>query len=271
MTDIVVLGAEVQAASSIACAYPDRAVTFVSDHDILDGSDLVNVRMVLAKPADRAAFAEAADHVVPVCPRWIAPTRVLSLSRLFDRIESHFPGRMLPVYSNPGEQGRWILKGDLWHRPDVPLTGTAQQLADVTDTHGCGIVYQELCDLSATIMAIGRREHGVYLGCVQVYDERFFWDNILQAGETVDAPDVVAASLETLDALDHHGFFTMNWLRTSHGLRLSSLRPVPRAVFQMFQREGVDLLENPLGLKLVRAGLRFVAAPTYVSFERLGM
>ena len=52
MRHILVLGAERQAASSIACAYPDRTVTFVSDHTILDGDDLPNVRMVFASPDD---------------------------------------------------------------------------------------------------------------------------------------------------------------------------------------------------------------------------
>ena len=94
-------------------------------------------------------------------------------------------------------------------------------------------------------MAIGRRGHGTQLGCIQIFDERFFWDNILQAGEAVHVPDVAAATLHILDALDHWGFFTLNWLRTAHGLRLSSLRPVPRAIFQMFRCGGLDLLDDP--------------------------
>jgi hypothetical protein len=43
MADIVVLSAEAQAASSTACAYRECTVAFVSDNEILDGSDLPNV------------------------------------------------------------------------------------------------------------------------------------------------------------------------------------------------------------------------------------
>jgi hypothetical protein len=271
MADIVVLGAEAQAATSIACAYPERAVTFVSDEEIIDGSDLPNVRMVFAKPDDRVKLTHGAGQVVPLSPRWIAPEAALPLSRAFDRIEHHFPGRMLPLFEHPGAHGNWILKGDRWHRPDAPLVGTLQQLEDVTDPHGCGLLYQPKVESSATIMAIGRREHTTLLGIVRVFDERFFWDNILQAGETIDAPDVAAATQDILDAIDHKGFFTFNWLRTVQGLRLSSVRSIPRAVFQMFRYGGVDLLDpERKENKMVRAGLRTIATPTYVSFRRLG-
>jgi hypothetical protein len=269
MADVLVLGAEAQAASSIACAYPDRAITFVSDHDILDGADLPNVRLMRANPAEGAALSQSAVCVVPLCPRWLPAGASLPLSQLFERVDRKFPGRMLPVLMRPGEQGRWILKGDRWHRPDAPLSGTAQQLEDASDPHGCGLVYQPMSVASATIMSIGHRGTATQLGCVQVFDERFFWDNVLQAGETVDAPDVVAASVDILDALNYQGYFTMNWLRTDGGLRLSSMRPVPRAIFQMFRKGGVDLLEAASRLKVVSAGLRMIAVPTYASFQRL--
>lgn len=269
MRNIVVLGAEAQAASSLACAYPDCAITFVSDHDIIDGWDLSNVRIAFAKLTDRAKLTASADHVVPLCPRWLEPERILSLSALFANTERQFPGLMVPVASRPHPTGCSILKGDRWHRPDVPISGTVQQLEDVTDVHGCGLVYQSLCEVSATIMAIGRCGRGIQLGCMRVLDERFFWDNILQAAETIDAPDVVSASLDLLDALGHSGYFTLNWLRTKDGLRLSSLRQIPRAIFGIFRRSGIDLLDDRGGTKVARAGLRLVATPTYVSFKRL--
>ena len=92
---------------------------------------------------------------------------------------------------------------------------------------------------------------------------------ILQAGETVDEPEVLRASLEVLDALDHRGFFTLNWLRIDEGLRLSSLRPVPRAVFRSFLQGGIDLLGVAATTKVVAPKVRFIADPTYVSYERL--
>lgn len=270
MMGILVLGAEVQAATSIARAYPERSFTFASDHPILDGEDLPNVRMVLIKLEERQELISDSGEVVTLCPRWLAPEAILSLSQVFEELELHFPGRMLPILNRPALDGRWIAKGDRRHRPDAPLCGTWQQLADVIDPHGCGLVYQPWTTASATIMAIGRRGRGTRLGCVQVFDERYFWDNILQAGETVDAPDIVAASLEILDALEYSGFFTLNWLRTERGLRLSSLRPAPRAVFQLLRRGGVDpLCEDDGGIHIARPGLRMIATPTYVSYRRL--
>lgn len=269
MANVLVLGAEAQGASSLAGAYPEHAVTFVSDAEIVDGSDLPNVRMVFASPQDRETLVTRADYVVPLSARWMEPQAAPPLSRIFAELERHLPGRMLPVFARPGQHGHWIVKGDRWHRPDLPLSGLAEQLHDVTDVHGCGVVYQPQVEALATIMVIGRRERGIQFGCIRVLDERFFWDNILQAAETIDAADVVAASLALLDALDLRGYFTLNWLRSKDGLRLSSLRPVPRAVFRMFRYGGVDLLDDSKGTKLVRAGLRMVATPTYVSFQRL--
>lgn len=268
MSDIVVLGAEAQAATSIACAYPERLVTLVSDHAIVDGSDLPNVRMEFARPKDRWKVAGTAEQIVPLCPRWLGAD-ALPISTVFERLERFHPGRMLPVYSQPGANGRWMLKGDRWHRPDAPLSGSPQQLADVTDLHGCGLVYQRCIDVAATIMTIGRRGRGTQVGCVHVLEERFFWDNILQAAEAIEAADVLAASLEILDTLDYRGFFTLNWLRAAHGLRLSSLRPVPRAIFQMFRSGGVDLLDDFPGVNVLSAGSRIIGVPTYVSFQCL--
>jgi hypothetical protein len=268
MSHIFVFGAERQAATSIACAYPHRKVTFVSDHTILDGDDLPNVRMVFATPGNPPVMPSNTQYAA-LCPRWLMKENPLTLSGLFKKVERGHPGIMLPVCERPASEGRWILKGDRWHRPDAPLSGTARQLEDATDRHGCGLVYQPLVESLATIMAIGRRAQGTQVGCLRIFDERFFWDNILQAAETVDAPDVLAATLEVLDALEYQGFFTLNWLRTVDGLRLSSLRPVPRAIFQMFLRGGVDLMDDPDGVHVVVAGLRMIATPTYVSYRRI--
>jgi hypothetical protein len=269
MTTILALGAEKQAATSLAAAYPDCTVIFASDRDILDGSDLTNVRMVHASPADAAKLAAAADHVVPLCARWLP--RTYALSQVFDRLERALPGRCLPVQMRRPSSGQWIVKGDRWSRPDAPLSGDARQLADVTDCHGCGLAFQPYSKTTTTIMSIGRREHGggVHIGTLKVFQERFFRDAILQAGETIDAPEVLHASLDVLDALDHRGYFTLNWVQINEGLRLTSLRPCPRAVFQSFLRGGVDVLDVASAVKVVAAGVRLIAAPTYVPFERL--
>jgi hypothetical protein len=269
MTTILALGAEKQAATSLACAYPSCTVIFASDCDILDGSDLANVRMVRAKPSDAKKLAASADHVVPLCPRWLSEDH--SLSHTFDRLERALPGQCLPVRRQLAPCGQWIVKGDRWNRPDTPLSGDARQLADVTDLYDRGLVFQPFRKVHATIMAIGRRADAgsVHIGIVHVLQERFFRDVILQAGETIDAPEVLRASLDVLDVLDHRGYFTLNWVQTDEGLRLSSFRPIPRAVFQSFLRGGIDVLGPASAVKVVAGGVRLIAAPTYVSFERL--
>ena len=84
MRHILVLGAERQAASSIACAYPDRTVTFVSDHTILDGDDLPNVRMVFASPDDPPVLPSERE-LAPLCPRWLVKENPLPLSAIFEK------------------------------------------------------------------------------------------------------------------------------------------------------------------------------------------
>lgn len=266
---IVVLGAEMQAATSIARAYPDRTLLFVSDQRILDGSDLDNVSMCRADPAGIDSVVSPDDEVVALSPRWLTADPAGSLSKVFESVERHFRGRMLPLLRSSAAGGSWILKGDRWHRPDAPMVGTAEQLSDATDPHGCGLVYQPYIQADGTIMVVGRRNRAIQLGCMRVLDERHFWDDILQAAETIDAPKIVDASGEVLEALEHRGFFTMNWVLTPDGPRLTSFRPVPKAVFQMFQRGGVDLFDEGAGSQVVRAGLRMIAMPTYVSYKGL--
>ena len=198
------------------------------------------------------------------------PDATVKLREAFVRIEVAVPGVALPLHTKPAAKGRWIVKGDRFHRPDNPLSGTAAQLSDVTDPNRCGVLFQEWCDAKATIMVIGRRDAagGVVLGAVRVLDERFFWDDILQAGETVDEPEVLEKSLTILEAIDHRGFFTVNWLITDSGPRLSSFRPVPRAVFQAFRRGAADLMEPAAAVKVAPAGIRFIADPHYAALER---
>jgi hypothetical protein len=269
MTTILALGAEKQAATSLAAAYPDCTVIFASDCDILDGSDLANVRMVHTAPSGAVELTASADHVVPLCPRWLPEDH--SLSRTFDRLERSLPVRCLPVRQQLASHGEWIVKGNRWNRPDGPLSGNARQLGELTDVHDCGVVFQPFRKVHATMMAIGRRTHtrAVHIGIIRVFQERFFRDAILQAGETIDESEVLHASLEVLDALDHHGYFTLNWVQTDEGFRLTSLRPTPRAVFQSFLRGGVDILAPASAVKVVPPGVRFIAAPTYVSYERI--
>jgi hypothetical protein len=272
MAIVVVLGAESQAATSLAVAYPERQFIFVSDRDILDGGDLPNVRAISANGPDLESVKRSAVRIVALCPRWLQSPDETSLTRTFATLERALPGMALPLSTAAEGRTRWVVKGDRWHRPDNPLSGSAEQLADIVDVHGCGLVFQEHLEVTQTFMAIGLREGPArsHIGIVRVFEERYFRDNVLQAAESVDAPDIVSASLQTLDALDHRGYFTLNWLKTRESLRLSSFRPVPRAIFGMFRRGGVDMLASCQSVTAVPAGIRIIAAPTYVSFKKVG-
>jgi hypothetical protein len=270
MSGIVALGAEMQAATSLALAYPDRDVLFVSDQAVLDGWDLPNVRFRHATPASWHGPAAREDAVVALCPRWLRSedwylTRILPLAER--AIGSSF---VLPVRERPGADGLWHVKGDRRHRPDAPASGTAADLAEIVDTDGCGLVYQPHVRIEGTVAAIGRRDgSGTALGLFRVLDERFFRIAIFQAAETVADDRLAELSLTVLDALAHAGWFTLTWLLTGDGPRLASVRAVPRAVFGAFRRGGIDPLAPLRGCSVLPAGLRLVAQPHYSSYRRL--
>jgi hypothetical protein len=263
---IVALGAEKQAASSLALAYPDCTVIFVSDRDIVDGSDLSNVQIRRGTPADPIRLRGTGDRIVPLCPRWLPG---YALSRVFDRLERVLPKRCLPLRRQPTDSGEWVVKGNCWRWPDAPIIRNARELTDIIDVHGCGVLFQPYCRAEGTVMAIGRRERAgaCVVGIVEVLQERFFRDDILQAAETIEDAEVLRASIEILDTLDHRDYFTLNWLRTDQGLKLTSLRPVPRAVFRSFLSGGIDLLGEVSSTKVAAPGLRFSAYPTYVPYH----
>lgn len=271
MTRIAVLGAERQAASSLALAYPHRRVLFLTDSAFLDGAELPNVAARNASPADWRGEVDASDIVVPLCPRWLQGQEDTSVARTLARIGRDFPAWSLPIAAEPLHGSQWVVKGDRWHRPDAPLSGGREKLDDIVDRHGCGLVFQPLQETFGTYIVTGRRlaADNVRLGLIRVMEERFFWDNILQAGETADRPDLLDASLHILDSLGHRGFFSLNWIDTPEGLKLTSLRPVPRAAFGTLLRAGVDLLEDKSAIQVSRPGFRFVAQPTYTSYRGL--
>jgi hypothetical protein len=222
--------------------------------------------MMHATPADVVEVTKAAEHVVPLCPRWLPDAD--ALTEVFDRLGTMT--ELLGLRRQLPASGRWIVKGARWHRPDAPVSGDSRELTYVTDAHGCGLVFQPFFHAQGTVMAVGRRERAgaCLIGIVEVLQERFFRDDILQAGETIDDPEVLAESLHVLDVLDHRGYFTLNWLRTDQGLKLSSLRGVPRAVFRSFLHAGLDLLPEVSAIRVATPGVRFNAYPTYVSYQK---
>jgi hypothetical protein len=271
MRRIVALGAETQAASSLALAYPSREVLCISDQPVLDGWDLRNTRFRHATPDGWHAAVEKDDVVVPLCARWL-PAADWALARTLPRAAATIGDDLVvPVREQPGDQGAWQVKGNRWHRPDAPLAGPLADLAAVPDPHGCGLVFQPWLETEGTVMAIGHRAAagGVVLGLFRVHEERFFRAVVLQAAETIADQRLAELSLAVLAALDHAGHFTLNWLLTRAGPRLSSVRPAPRAAFGAFRRGGLDALEPPDGVSMLRAGLRLIAQPHYSSYRRL--
>lgn len=270
MTRIVAPGAEVQAASSLALAYPDRHVLFVSDQPVIDGWDLPNARFHYATPSSWRATVAPGDVIVPMSARWLADED-WSLSRTLAVAATTIGAtHVAPVHDKPDATGVWQAKGNRWHRPDMPVEGPGSELAGLNDPHGCGIVFQRQLPSIGTMMTIGRfGRQASALGIFRVFEERFFRDVILQAAETVAEPQLVERSLAIASALNLDGFCTLNWVMTNEGTRLTSVRPVPRAAFVTFRRGGLDPLAPPAGHSVLAPGLRLNAQPHYASYRTL--
>jgi hypothetical protein len=266
---IVLLGAEKQAATSAALAYPDRQFRFVSDQPVLDGWDLPNVTFTRGTPGN--APLEAGEQAVALCPRWLPAGRQQPLSTVLPRIAEVLPGVVLPVSRTPIPGQACVVKGDRWHRPDGTITGTDLDPADVGDPYGCGTLYQPLWPAEQNLLAVGRR-HGrrFQIAVFRIHSESCARDDILAAGETIDSEFVRANSLLAVTCLRYDDLFTANWLRRGDEYRLTSFRPAPRAVFGTLRTGGIDLLAPmPTEGQAAPAGLRFVVDLTYTSYRRL--
>ena len=284
-SSIILLGAESQAATSFAIAYPECRFVFVTDKPIVDGWDLANVefRRASVEEADEEASiisSTAEPSMMALCPRWIK--RPCPLQQTLPTLEQALPGLVVPVTrhfvqaetgSTPANRSKpvFVVKGDLWHRPDAPMIGTEAELTMLDDPYGCGLVFQPRQAAEATLLVVGRRwrNDSVALGVFRLHAERFFRSDVIQAAETVDRPDLVEASLSGLAALEHVGLFTFVWLETPTGLALVSFRPVPRAVCLALRHAGVSLLRAPSGTCVASQGVRSLSAVHYASYQKL--
>jgi hypothetical protein len=268
LAEIVLLGAEEQAASSIALAYPERSFVFVTDCVAIDGGDLPNVRIIRGRPRTGPYGLGAGCETIALSPRWLERPSDTSLSVLFAKIESHFPGVALPVRMSAPSQGISILKGDLWHRPDHPVTGDRAQLV-IADSGGGRSVYQDLLPNTKTVIAVGRRydSGAVAMGLFRIFAERFFRIDVIQAAESRAIPELSKLTQAVISSLQWQGWFTLNWLLTAGGARLSSIRPIPRAVFNAFRRGRIDLMTPSTIDQLLPAGVRLIATPQYVEYR----
>lgn len=278
-TTIGLLGADKQAAVSTALAWPDRQFVFVTDVPVADGWDLRNVRFQASTAGQVPALLGKQIQWVPLCARWLArginpPANKLDtfqLMRTLRFLRGQFGDVVLPVYDQP-VAGKGIVKGDYWHRPDATLVSDDLASQEITDTHACGLVYQPYWPSQRLLLATGWRTAGsLCLAVFHIHSEVCARDDVLGAGQTIQHPKVAELSIAMLEALDHRGFFTFNWLEMADQVRLSSFRPVPRAVFRTFRRAGFDPFAPvaPLGVRLVPADLRFVVDITYTSYQPL--
>lgn len=269
MNAVVVLGAERQAASSLALAYPERRFVFHTRQDVVDGWDLPNVEIRAGRPGN-VAWPEGAT-VVPLCPAWLnAPEReAWKLSASFDRLTQAGFRHHLPVRPAPGPDGDWQAKGDVFHRPDDPQWGPAATLADSEAPPGCGLVFQPRLAARRHFLALGRRRvDDIVFGVLRVYAERFFRDDVIQAAETVDHPLLAELTVAALRLLGREGFFSCNWLETDDGPFLTALRPVPRAGFGALRACGASLFTPGPGTTVARPGGAFIAYPHYAAYRR---
>jgi len=273
---IELLGAEKQAATSIALAYPERSFVFVTDHPVVDGWDLPNASFRFARPDDY----RAADNAVVLCPRWASTAPAVISNRLgtcaltvvFAALAARFPDWVLPVAEKPGGDGRWIVKGDTWHRPDFTITGTAADLANFDDPYGCGVAYQPFCRADRALLPVGRRfpSGRIVLGVFEILGEAQCREAMLVAAESLSDPGLVDRVVAIVDHLDHRGFFSMNWIAQGDRLLLTSMRPIPRAVLQALRHGGADVLIEPVTpLVVTRPAIKLVARQHYAQYRRL--
>ncbi len=267
---IVLLGAEKQAATSAALAYPERQFRFVSDQPVLDGWDLPNVTFTYGTPGN--VQLEPGEQAIALCPRWLPAGEQKPLSQILPIIAETFSYEVvLPVSATPFPGQPCIVKGDRWHRPDGTIIGTDLDPADIGDPYGCGAIYQPLWKADMNILVVGRVQNCTIRKAVfRIHAESCARDDILASGETIDDPDIRGDSNWVLTALDYEGLFTMNWLRRGTEYRLTSFRPVPRAVFGTLRKPYFDLLgPAPDGDRIALAGHKFVVDLTYTSYRRL--
>ena len=274
--DVILAGAEKQAATSLAMAYPEKRFLFLTDIPVIDGWDLPNVTIqACTKEALLERLDSLSGKVITLDSRW---TEALNgkhnqspwdgTSAAMDRFRAILPEVVLPLTPAPTTP-KWILKGDLFHKPDATLIGETGKTDIPVDTHECHFRFQPYIEQATSYVFTGLASKGEVDGggLVQVYRETVARQDWLLAGETVNEPAILDASQQLLRETNHDGSFTFNWLRNATGIHLSSFRPVPKAIFGSLREAGVDLFLSEK--KIAGPGHKFVADFHYSSYERL--
>ncbi|MBX9678514.1 MAG: hypothetical protein K2X38_07100 [Gemmataceae bacterium] len=270
---IVLLGAEKQAASSIALAYPERSFVFLTDQPVIDGWGLPNVEIRQASPT---SFQPDQRECIVLCPRWVHPKHsepqnqwgTFRIAVALKQLRERFGDIVAPLSPTPFDGVSNIAKGDAFHRPDGTLIFPTKPAEAIDDPHQAGILYQPMLPKAKTVFAVGRcSERGLKLGLILVHSETCARDEWITAGETIADERIADLTRRMLAFMDHRGFFTFNWIAASDGSpTLTSFRPIPRAVFGTLKNAGADLLD-PSGDAIAKPGLKFVVDLTYTPYR----
>ncbi|MDR0467095.1 MAG: ATP-grasp domain-containing protein [Deltaproteobacteria bacterium] len=247
MATYTVLGAERQSGVSLAAAYPEHKFVFVTDKAYCDGWDLPNVQIRLC---ERAEFADdESKPPIVLCQRWLEGVKgqtPFRLSSVLKQLEKEFAPHLLPTYPviPTNADGRWLIKGDAWRKPDATLSGTPKEVRGQSDPYGCGYLFQQYTQVERKYLVTGRRDGTgkILLGAFFVTGEAMYREPFILACTAVAHPELMRLTTAMLDYLDLRGFFCASWLETSEGLLLSSLRREPAPLFDAFRKAGVDLL-----------------------------
>ncbi|MBC2716504.1 MAG: hypothetical protein HF978_14460 [Desulfobacteraceae bacterium] len=281
MNKYILLGAEKQAAVSAAQAWPDRHFIFFTDQPIIDGWDLPNVEIFkVDKPCYPQSDDFESDHHLPLCPRWINEKskyplnkfRRFELLTVMNYLSQEFSDIILPVYDQPPKNEDWIRKGNLFHHPDEALTGKPLDVISSYKAYECGTVFQKYLDGTTDYVVTGNRTNSrsISLAVFLIHRQAFGREDFLFAGETVYHPLMIDKSVAALSAMNHLGFFTFNWIEQKNNYFISSFRPVPKGVFGVFTKSGIDCLSiSEPGVHIARSGIKYIATPTYSSYKRL--
>ena len=264
--DVALYGADRQAATSAALARPDLRFLFVTDAPIVDGWNLPNV-VIRREPGGERGLAR---REIALCPRWLEPApERWRLSRVMPALFDLFPDDVLPVTTDP-PAGPWVVKGDRRHRPDARIEGAGARPETLEDPHRCGVVFQEKRISEATLLVSGRcdGEDTCALGVLQLHQEALAREDFLIAAESIEDAPLAETARAMLRLLGLRGHFTFTFMREAQTDRalLTSLRPVPRALFQLFQAGGIDLLEPARAPSTLCPGLRMAVEYHYSSY-----
>ena len=183
--------------------------------------DLPNVD-IKRVPIEDFAWDSASELTIALSPRWLrcinSDCSRYALSHVLNRLADAFPEWVMRVSKVP-PRDHWVLKGDLFHRPDAVLDGTGDENVDEADPYGCKNIYQRRVKVAATTLAMGRRAEAddCALGLVRIHSEAFAREDFLVAGESIEDDEIEYRSRSILDVLGYRGFFSMNWVTDAGG------------------------------------------------------